>query len=153
MMRVFVSSTLPCDSTRAWAAVQTPEVLLEVCRPLVTLLPLPGETFPERWVEGRSGQVRSWLFGLIPFGVRSLVFEKVDQEQQIIQTREHDPLIQKWDHCIRVQTLEPGRCQYSDEVEIDAGILTLPVWLFARVLYSHRHRRWLNVARRLQATP
>jgi hypothetical protein len=48
-----------------------------------------------------------------------------------------------------VRPLEAGTCRYSDEIEIDAGLLTPLVWLFARVFYGHRQRRWQKVAMRL----
>jgi hypothetical protein len=34
-----------------------------------------------------------------------------------------------------------GMTRYTDEVEIQAGLLTLPAWLFALAFYGHRQRR------------
>jgi hypothetical protein len=68
-----------------------------------------------------------------------------------IQTRERDPLIQIWDHLIAVKPASGGHTRYSDTVAIDAGIFTLPVWLFAHWFYRHRQRRWRRVAARLAA--
>jgi hypothetical protein len=148
-MRVFVESVLDCAPERVWGEVQTSRLLLDVARPLVVIKPAASATFPERWIEGAVVQCRSYLLGLVPLGTRTLLFERIDQKAQKIQTREHDPLVRRWDHVIRVAAAGDGRTRYSDEIEIDAGALTLPVWLFAQWFYRHRQRRWQSVARRL----
>jgi hypothetical protein len=152
-MRVLVESDLPCDADRAWAAVQTTALFHEVVRPLVDVRPLPGETWPERWAVGTPLRCRSYLFGVVPLGTRTLVFESIDPAAREIRTHEHDALVRRWDHRIAVRPVGPGHCRYSDEVEIEAGLLTPAVWLFAQWLYRHRHRRWRAVAERLQKSP
>jgi hypothetical protein len=89
------------------------------------------------------------LFGLVPLGTRTLVFERIDPECMEVQTRERDQLVRRWDHLIRLRSLDTGRCRYSDKIEIEAGWLTPLVWLFAAWFYRHRQRRWQTVARRL----
>jgi hypothetical protein len=49
----------------------------------------------------------------------------------------------------RLSCLLPGRLpigkhamtRYTDQVEIHAGLLTVPAWLFAQAFYLHRQRR------------
>jgi hypothetical protein len=150
-MRVFVQSTLPCDADRAWSEVQTSRVLREICRPLIALRPARGEAaLPERWQTEATVRVRPLLFGLVPLGTRVLHWESIDHDRREMQTREHDPLIRRWDHRIHVEPLADGACRYTDDVEVNAGVLTLPVWLFAQWFYRHRQRRWARVARRIQ---
>ena len=50
-----------------------------------------------------------------------------------------------------VQPTADGRTRYSDEVLIEAGLLTCFVWAFAQWFYRHRQRRWRHVAQRLVA--
>jgi hypothetical protein len=149
-MRACVESVLPCDAGRAWAEVQTSALLLHVVRPLAVILPVRGEALPERWVEHSTVRCRLRLFGFIPLGTRTLVFDRIDHQLREIQTREWDPLVRRWDHLIRVEPIDSGKCRYSDTIEIEAGLLTPLVWLFAVWLYRHRQRRWQAVARRLQ---
>lgn len=52
----------------------------------------------------------------------------------------YSDLIKVWDHKIRLADLD-GRTRYTDEVEIRAGLLTVPAWLFAWAYYTHRQRR------------
>jgi hypothetical protein len=148
-MRVYVESVLPCEPDAAWEKVQTSALLLQIARPLVVLRPARGEELPERWRHGQTVRCRSYLFGVIPFGTRTLTFEHIDADGRTIQTRESDPLVRRWDHHIRAGATGDGRTHYADDVEIDAGVLTPLVWLFAQVFYRHRHRRWRAVARRL----
>jgi hypothetical protein len=148
-MRVYVETQLPCEGDSAWDAVQTAALFSEVAYPMATIRPPVGETLPERWQPESSIRCRCYLFGLIPIGTRTVQFEKIDHESREMQTRESDPLVRRWDHVIRVRPDGPGRCRYSDEIEIKAGMLTLFIWLYAMVFYRHRQRRWRRVARRL----
>jgi hypothetical protein len=49
-------------------------------------------------------------------------------------------LIKVWDHKILLEDFL-GMTRYADEVEIDAGPLTVPAWLFAQAFYLNRQRR------------
>jgi hypothetical protein len=80
-----------------------------------------------------------------------MFFERVDRVRREIQTREKDILCRQWDHLIQVRESEDGRTLYSDSIEIDAGMLTLPVWLFANWFYRHRQNRWKMIAQQLAA--
>jgi hypothetical protein len=149
VMRVYVESVLPCPPDAAWEEVQNSALLLEVTRPLVVIGPAAGESLPERWRQGETVRCRSYLFGLIPLGTHTIVLERVDPDAREIQSREHDPLVRRWDHLVRVRATEDGQTRYSDEIEIEAGLLTPLVGMFARWFYRHRQRRWQAVARRL----
>jgi hypothetical protein len=147
-MKCYVQTILNCPPEVVWDTVQTSSLLLDVIWPFMTLKPVSDETFPERWTEG-TVRCRVYLFGILFLGVRTLQFERIDQVGREIQTREKDPVVRRWDHRIRVEAMSGGRAHYSDEIEIDAGILTPFVWLFAEGFYRHRQRRWRTIARRL----
>src|SRR5207244_8082701 len=101
-MKVFVESVLECLPEAAWSEVQTSRLLLEVIQPLVSVRPV-DEPFPVRWDAADTVRWRSYVFGFIPLGTRTLVFDRIDHEACEIQTRERDPLIRRWDHLVRVQ--------------------------------------------------
>lgn len=147
-MRVYVESELPCPPEAVWDEVSRSRLLKEVCSPLVSIHPVAGEELPGEWVEGSTVRVRSYLFGFVPLGTRVIHFDRVDPTRREIATREHDPLVQHWNHTVRVRPAPNGDAIYRDEVEISAGLLTPLVWLFAQCLYRHRQRRWRGVARR-----
>jgi hypothetical protein len=148
-MRVFLETILPCEADLAWSAVQTSALLLEIAAPLISLRPERRQQMPARWPLGVVVRLRPRLFGILPLPTRTLLFERIEPGEREIQTREHDALIRRWDHRIRVQPAGEGTCRYTDDVEIQAGVLTPLAWLFAQWFYRHRQRRWRRVAQRL----
>jgi hypothetical protein len=62
----------------------------------------------------------TFAFGVIPIGVRTLHVEKIDQKNYEIQSREHDPLIARWDHLVSIKPLDDTRSIYRDTIDIDA---------------------------------
>ena len=47
----------------------------------------------------------------------------------------------KRDHLIFLES-EGGGTRYTDEVSIDAGLFTLPIYIYAFIFYSYRQMRW-----------
>jgi hypothetical protein len=81
---------------------------------------------------------------LIKVAAPILVFHAQDGKTlpgREIFTNEHGSLLKIWNHCIRVEPLSRSVLRYTDETEMDAGILTLFVWAFAHLFYRHRQRR------------
>jgi hypothetical protein len=156
-MRVFVQSVLPCGADQAWEAVQTSALLEEICAPLIYFKPDRGEEIPERWSQETPNRLRPKMFGVLPLATRTLAWERIDQQKREIQTREHDAMIRRWDHRIHVEPAGDNECRYTDDIEIQAGVLTPLVWLWAEWFYRHRQKRWRAVAQRLareaQKTP
>ena len=103
---------------------------------------------PATWLENSTIQVKCRLFGVFPLVDRTLYFERIDGRMRQMQTREHDRLIRRWDHLISIREDKNG-AHYSDTVEIEAGLLTWPICLFAKLFYRHRQRRWQRVTQRL----
>jgi hypothetical protein len=138
---------LSASPEAVWRETQRPALLEYVASPLVRFRWIEPPERPEHWPDGGTVRVRSYLFGFLPMGERVLVFERIDDEAREIQTREHDPMIRRWDHLITVRDDGADGARYRDRIEIDAGLLTLPVWLFAQWFYWHRQRRWRRVAK------
>jgi hypothetical protein len=147
-MIVDVSTTLNCSAAKAWNEVQKSTLLLHVIWPLARVAST-GAPFPERWSEGLTIQCRLFVFGVIPIGRHTVLIEKIDQKNYEIQSREHDPLIARWDHLISIKPLDDWRSIYRDTIDIDAGNLTSVVWAWANWFYRHRQRRWRALAKTL----
>lgn len=151
MKRVHQSVILHCGPKEAWTAVKTSDLLRFVAFPLFRFKAVETPALPAEWEEGQTVKLRSYMFGIIPFGgVRDLYFDRVDDHEFTIQTREKDAVIRKWDHLIQIRAHGEKSAIYSDCVEIDAGLLTWPVYLFAQLFYWHRQMRWRSVAGRLK---
>jgi hypothetical protein len=149
---VRVQSVFDCAPEKVWAQLQTSALLRKVCRPFVRFRSLDPDGIPERWTEDAAYHFRLYVFGVIPLGKHTIFMERIDPLAHEIQSREHDALVRRWDHVIRVRPTPDGRCVYSDEVEISAGPLTPLVKAFAQWFYRHRQRRWRRIARRLANT-
>jgi hypothetical protein len=152
-MRVAVRSVLKCPADLVWDRVQASATLQEVIQPLLWIKPSDGAGFPERWQEGESVTCRMYLFGCVPLGGHTIRFDRIDPQTRQIQTKEAGRLVRRWRHRIEVAPADDGSALYSDEVDIDCGLLTPVVWWFAGVLYRHRHRRWKQLIRRIEPPP
>ena len=148
-MKIKLQSKLDCTPEAAWAEVKKVSLLQHVARPIVTFSPLaPATAFPEYWPSDETVTLNFKIFNFISFGTHSLFFETMDERERKLQTREKSLLLKQWDHLIHIYSHE-GQTIYSDEVEIDAGILTPVVWVFAQIFYRHRQRRWRKLAQSL----
>ncbi len=146
-MQINLSTQLPCSLTEVVAQVRTPRLLRQVASPLLSFSPLTPSEFPSTWSEG-TYWVRLKLFGLLPIGRQAIVISYPQAGNALafmLRDNGYSPLISKWDHLITAQEVSGGTL-YRDRVTIEAGILTPAVWLFARLFYAHRQRRWATLA-------
>lgn len=150
-MKLSLSTLLDVSPERAWEVVQTPDLLEHVAAPLVRFDAIDPSEFPEQWEEA-DYLVRMALFGIVPLGTHSIriVDREVEETGQgriyRLRTDETGELAETWQHDIVLRETPDGMTVYTDEVTIEAGLLTLPVWLFATLFYRHRHRRWRQLA-------
>ncbi len=140
-MRFALSQSLPCTAAALSAVVRQPGLLNYVAAPLITFQPAPGTVVGPAWEE-RTYWFKMRLFGVLPIGRQAVC---VSMEQTDNNFHLHDagysPLISKWDHHITVESRHADTARYEDSVEIEAGLLTPLVWLFARLFFAHRQRR------------
>ena len=141
-MTAFIQSVFECPPEKVWGKLQTIALLREVTWPVMSFRPLTPGGEPECWTQGSDFQCRLYLFGIIPLGKHTISFERIDPAAREIQSREHSAMVRRWDHLIRVRPTPEGHTLYSDEVEIEAGLLTPLIFAFAQIFYRHRQRRW-----------
>jgi hypothetical protein len=144
-MKVDLAIVLPCTLQDAVVHVMSTRLLQYVSHPLVSFSPPSGSSFPETWTEG-THWVDVKLFGFLPFGRQAIVITRPAVPSGFaIRDAGHSALIPVWDHLITISPTDSG-VHYRDQVTVSAGILTPLVWLFARIFYHHRQRRWLRLA-------
>lgn len=148
-MRVRLDTVLDCSAERAFEEVLKPGVLLHVAAPLIRFRPLRPAALPAEWSEGRF-LVGMSLFGLIPLGTQWVGIELPATRPGEYRVRDNGGggVARRWDHLITLRARPDGRCDYRDEVEVEAGWMTPVVALFARAFYAHRQRRWRRLVRR-----
>jgi hypothetical protein len=151
-MRLRHAVLLPCPPERLVAELARVRWLDRLDGPALRFTPLQPDTFPERWRTG-DYRVALRLAGRLPIGQHTLAVRQVreagdalgDGPTEIWHDAGHSDLVRTWDHRVVVERVH-GMTRCTDVVEIRAGLLTLPAWLFAQVLYRVRGRRLTRLA-------
>lgn len=146
-MRIDISTSLAAHPEVVWAHVQTTALLKFVAAPLVMFEARDPAALPSTWSEGRY-RVGTKLFGWLPFGDQWIVIEHIPSREGAFGLRDngHSGLIRRWDHRISIEPAGEGTTRYRDTLDLDAGLLTFPIWLFAQIFYRHRQARWRRLA-------
>jgi len=145
--KLTVSSEIPIDINAAWKKVQTSALLEFVTKGKLKFKPEEG-SFPEIWKQGTIVKTRMNLYAVIPFGgVHTLAFEKIDNKNKVIQSKEWDDFAKVWNHKISLRKLSDSDIYYEDEIIIYGGLLTGIISSWAKSFYKHRQRRWQLVAK------
>jgi hypothetical protein len=146
-MKVDLTTVLPCRMEDAVTHVMTFRLLQYVAYPLISFSAVAGSRLPEKWTEG-THRVRVWLFGIIPLGRQAVEISRpAFPEGFSIRDAGHSTLIPVWDHVITIEP-HPEGVRYRDRVDVSARVLTPLIWLFARIFYGHRQRRWRRLVAR-----
>ena len=151
-MRIELTSDFERPAPTIAELLLKPETMCFLLHPVVRVVPRSPDRFPARWEVGRY-RVSMWLFGFIPLGSQDIVITEIVADPVASRWGLHDDgsgsLTRRWDHRIKLEALAEGRARYTDRVEIEAGLMTPAAWLFARLVFAWRHRRW----RQLTAAP
>lgn len=145
--KLTVTSEIAIDIDTAWSKVKTSALLNFVAYGKVKFKPTGGQ-FPELWQEKDTVSTKMLVYGFVPFGgVHSLYFEKIDEENKILQTKEWDNSAKVWNHKITLKKITNKTIMYEDEIVIYGGILTGLITNWAKSFYKHRQKRWQLVAK------
>ena len=150
-MKIELSTTLQAPADQVWRWVQRPALLNWVAAPLVKFRPTQPTTLPEVWADGEV-RVSLLLFGVLPVGSQVIRVHREEEQEgepparSLVDMGEGD-LAKTWHHRVRVVPERAGTTLYTDSVVVEAGPLTLFVWMFAQVFYRHRQRRLRALAR------
>ncbi len=125
-----------------WQELQNVSSLEYVAAPLLVFKPQTGFSMPLKWDTETEYKLNLFFLGMIPFGKHFIKVITLNEAENRILSNEHGSLTKVWNHEIRFHALDARHIEYTDEIEIKAGILTLAVWLFSQVFYRHRQARW-----------
>ena len=139
-MLVKVMSVFNCDSEELFGEVKKTESLFYIAKPLIKFLQLPEHPLPELWGEGKY-PVKMYILGFIPFGKQWIVIS-IDNNNLHIRDNGYSKLIKKWDHNIYLKGVGENKTLYTDTIDINAGILTIFIAMFANIFYRWRQKRW-----------
>jgi hypothetical protein len=140
-MRLRRTSLLPCSVARLAPQLAKPMLLNWISWPMLHVVAVDPPTLPERFATGRY-RTRLMLGVLLPIGEHTLDLQLGPEEGPglVLHDAGYGDLMKVWDHRIHLEDYY-GMTRYTDEVEVRAGLLTVPAWLFAYAYFRHRHRR------------
>lgn len=138
------TSLFPASKDTIFSLLKELKTLQYVAAPLAAFSPLTdfGNII---WQENSDFVFRFRLFGVLPFGVHTIHVVEFDEVSYEIYTNEKNTHVQVWNHRIILESVEAGKTQYTDEVEIYAGWKTPLVYLWAKYFYKHRQKRWIKL--------
>ena len=146
-MLATIETYLPSSAEKVWEALLRRDTFLYVTS---GMLGFRGrERWPDVFHQGMEIETRLVFWHLIPGWKHTLRIVRVDKESKELVSEESGGPVQKWNHRIRLEREAAQKCNYTDEVEIEAGPLTAVIWAFAQVFYRYRQMRWRRLARTL----
>ena len=149
-MRIIDHSTeLQASAQTIWSAVKTPAAFRRVTRGVLAMPAIQARS--NAWGEGETIVGWVFLFGFIPFSRHTLHIAVIDDAARRLGSEERGGLLRTWNHDIVVTPISEERCMYRDHVELDAGIFTPIVALYAHWFYRTRQRRWRALAKELSS--
>jgi len=140
-MKVSITSKIETSAEEAWALVKQSNTLLYVTRGLMGFKSINSK-LPSEWQQGNTEQLRIMLFGLIPAWRHQISFENISDAKMAMLTHESGGVVKTWNHLISIRAVDGSSCNYTDDVEIKAGVFTPLVCLYAHLFYRYRQFRW-----------
>jgi len=138
------TTVLEASADAVWAAVKTPSAFRTVTRGLLAMPVIRRRQ--DEWREGETVVGWVFLFGFLPFSRHHLHVASIDESTRTLSSREFGGVITTWNHDIEIKPIDAKTCRYRDRIEIEAGIMTPVIVVYARWFYRMRQRRWRALA-------
>jgi hypothetical protein len=147
-IKITICSKLNNSINKIWDKILNIETLGEICKPLATFKIITKEKLI-KWELNTEYVFKLFIYGFIPFGTHKIILGTIDNEKNIIKSKEHNNVVKIWNHKIIMEKEEERITNYTDEVEIYAGILTLIIAIWGIIFYKHRQKKWKKIAKTL----
>ncbi|GER61027.1 hypothetical protein ULMA_31350 [Patiriisocius marinus] len=134
-------SELDCSAKQIWDAYQNFDFMNKISKPKGKLKPKKGYQVPEKWIKSKIDSFNLTVLGFVPIGSHFIRWEKIDEENFVIQTREKGGFVSVWDNRIEIKPTSDSTCVYRDELVLRAGILTGFTTTWAKDFYKYRHKK------------
>lgn len=146
MKTITITTYLDVEPDVVREHVMTPRLLNYIVAGLMTFRPVQPDALPHRWRPGKY-VVRMRAFHLLPIGWQIVGIELPARgDDWFIRDNGSGSIARTWDHLIYIEP-EGAGTRYVDRVRIDAGALTVPVALYAKLFYRYRQMRWRKLVR------
>lgn len=144
-MIVRVTTELDAPAQKVWELLKRKQTFLYVTRGVMSIP--DAKDWPEEQREGLKMRGRLRFFHLVPGWEHEICVDSVDEDRREVRTTERGGFVKAWNHLLKVEPFSEERSRYTDEIEIDAGVLTPMVWAFAHLFYRYRQARWRSLAK------
>jgi hypothetical protein len=125
-----------------WKEITKPSSLQYVAAPILFFYPLNGTDLNSKWEINKEYNLRLYLLKFIPLGLHKIIVKDIDISKNKIISNESGLLAKTWNHTIQFHAITSNQIEYTDIIEIKAGLLTVFIWLFSHFFYRHRQRKW-----------
>lgn len=140
-----IETRLPASAEHVWQALLRRDTFRYITRGALSFDGI--ELWPERFTAGATLTTRMRLLGIVPLWSHQLQVVRIDELARELLSHEHGGLVRRWNHRIKVSPDGARQSHYVDEIDIDAGLLTPLIWLFAQLFYRYRQMRWRYLLR------
>lgn len=145
MRIVYLKHEYPFLARDVWEVATDYDCLAEVMKGMITFEGLPKG----RIKAVQSASVMVSLFGRLPAQPYHMEVVAFDDKAMTLTSSEIGAGVKSWRHTLQDLPTETG-CTLTDRIEIEAGMLTIPFALWAKVLYAKRHKPRLCILERRQ---
>ncbi len=135
MKTVLIENDYAAPAEKLWRVATDYAALVEVMEGLVSFTGLP----PGRTQTGQKINVMVSLFGKLPQQPYFMEVLECDDVCMILRSSERGAGVKSWLHTLTV-TETPEGSRLTDRIDIDAGVLTPIFAIWAKYLYSARHK-------------
>lgn len=140
MKTVLVKNDYPVSADRLWAIATDYGALAEIMKGIAVFEGLPQG----RARTGQKLNVMVSLFGKLPSQPYYMEVVECNDDAMVLRSLEQGAGVKTWHHTLTVEAT-PSGSRLTDRIEIDAGFFTYLFALWARYLYSARHRPRLKM--------
>lgn len=141
---VLKTSTFPASREIIWKKLQQLSTLQHIVQPFASFTSLDS-TNTVVWCEGETFKFHFKLFCLLPFGIHTINVVQFSEAAHVIYTNEVNTHVPIWNHKIYLKPIDKETTEYTDEVEIYAGWKTTFVYIWAKMFYRHRQKKWIKL--------
>lgn len=139
--KIELRTVLNSPADIVWSKIKDDSLWVAMLKPKVILK--QRDSLPEV-VEQTMNSYDLSINRFIPFGKHHILWEKIDNETRVIQTRENGGFVQVWDNRIVVLELNDSTSILVDELILHGGFLTGLTAVWAKDVLKKRHKNIRN---------
>ena len=130
-----VTRTYSVSAETLWQDLLDPNALAESMRGAITYIGLPRD--PVQTGEEFTVKLKRW--GWFPMGQWTMRVVERDDQNFVLRSEEHGGLVKLYKHRLSISPTGTTRCEYTDHLDVDAGLLTPFIFPMFKSMYQKRH--------------